>query len=41
MNDPSTPCASPFEPADPDPAFAADLRARIERALLHHRRTAP
>ena len=35
MNDPLDALHTPLEPADPDPAFAADLRARIERALLH------
>jgi predicted enzyme related to lactoylglutathione lyase len=35
MNDPLDALHTPLEPADPDPAFAADLRARLERALLH------
>jgi predicted enzyme related to lactoylglutathione lyase len=37
MNDPTEPLhalRSPIEPVDPDPGFAAALRARVERALL-------
>ena len=41
MTDPLDALRAPVEPVDPDPAFAADLRARIERALLTHRRTPP
>lgn len=33
MTDPFETLRAPVEPADPDPAFAAALRARIERAL--------
>jgi uncharacterized glyoxalase superfamily protein PhnB len=34
MSDPLDALRQPFEPADPDPAFAAGLRARLERVLL-------
>ncbi len=34
MTDPLDSLRRPVEPVDPDPAFAADLRARLERALL-------
>ena len=33
MTDPLDVLRTPPAPVDPDPAFAADLRARIERAL--------
>jgi predicted enzyme related to lactoylglutathione lyase len=35
MTDPFEALRVPVDPVDPDPAFAADLRARIERALLN------
>ncbi len=35
MTDPFDVLRAPTEPVAPDPAFAAALRARIERALLH------
>ena len=35
MNDPLDALRTLVQPVAPDPAFAADLRARIERALLH------
>jgi uncharacterized glyoxalase superfamily protein PhnB len=34
MADPLDVLRSPIEPVDPDPTFAADLRARLQRALL-------
>ena len=34
MTDPFDALRLPHTPVDPDPRFAADLRARIERALL-------
>ena len=34
MTDPLDALRAPIEPVDPDPAFAAALRARVERALL-------
>lgn len=37
MNDPLNALRQPVEPVEPDPGFAADLRARLERALLDTR----
>ena len=34
MTDPFDALRTPDGPVDPDPAFAAALRARLERALL-------
>ena len=34
MADPLDVLRTPIEPVDPDPAFAADLRARLRRAIL-------
>ena len=34
MTDPLDALREPVTPVDPDPAFAAELRSRLERALL-------
>lgn len=34
MTDPLNTLREPITPVDPDPAFAAELRSRLERALL-------